>query len=69
MSTWHADESLGEALWFSLMNAFPDMDKFPTGDQAATVLAVEEPWIEAVRRLITDQDELARLVLGRNSGD
>jgi hypothetical protein len=64
MSTWHADESLGEGLWFSLVSALPDMDEFPSGDQAATVLAVEEPWIDAVRRLITDQDELDRLVLG-----
>lgn len=24
MSTWHADEPLGEALWFVLFNAFPD---------------------------------------------
>jgi hypothetical protein len=64
MSTWHADESLAEGLWFSLVNASPDEDEFPSGDRAAIVLAVEEPWIEDVRRLVADQDELARSVLG-----
>ena len=61
MSTWHADESLASALYFALTNALPDGDAFPDAVEAAVVLAVEPPWIEEVRRLVADQDELARL--------
>ena len=61
MSTWHAEESLASALYFALTNAHPDEDEFPDADEAAVVLAVEAPWIEEVRRLVADQDELARL--------
>lgn len=63
MSTWHADDSLASALYFSLTDAYPDEDEFPDAAEAAIVLAVEEPWIEDVRRLVADQDELARLCL------
>jgi hypothetical protein len=63
MSTWHADESLPTALYFALTNAFPDEDEFPNAAGAAVVLAVEEPWVEDTRRLMADQDELARLWL------
>jgi len=63
MSTWHADESLADALYFSLTDAWPDEDESPDAGEAAIVLAVEEPWIAEVRRLVADQDELARLVL------
>jgi hypothetical protein len=63
MSTWHADESLPNALYFALTNAFLDDDEFPDAAEAAIVLAVEEPWVEDARRLVADQDELARLWL------
>jgi hypothetical protein len=63
MSTWHTDESLADALYFSLTNTLLDEDEFPNAAEAAVVLAVEEPWIEDVRRLAADQDELARLWL------
>ena len=63
MSTWHDDEPLADALSFSLTNAFPDENQFPTANTttSAVVLAIEEPWVEDVRRLVADQDELARL--------
>lgn len=60
-STWHADESLASALYFALTNALADEDEFTDAVEAAVVLAVEAPWIEEVRRLVADQDELARL--------
>ena len=63
-STWHADESLAEGLWFSLTNAHLDEDEFPDAAGAALVIAVEEPWVAEVRRLVADQDELASLVVG-----
>jgi len=61
MSTWHSDEELHEALYFALILAFSDEDEFPEAGESAVVLAVEEPWITEVRRLVADQDELARL--------
>ena len=60
MSTWHADESVARALYFALTNAHPDEDEF-ADVEAAVVLAVEDPWIDEVRRLVADQGELARL--------
>jgi hypothetical protein len=59
MSTWHADESLAEALYFALVNALPEEVSDPTA--SAVILAVEEPWIAQIRHLVSDQDELARL--------
>lgn len=53
--------SRASALYFALTNAFPDEDEFPDAFEAAVVLAVEAPWIGEVRRLVADQDELARL--------
>jgi hypothetical protein len=64
MSTWHEDESLAEALWFALCNAWPDEDEFPNATEAAVILAVEDPWLGEVRSLIADQEELAGLVVG-----
>jgi hypothetical protein len=61
MSTWHADESIVSALSFALTNALPDEEEFPDAVEAAVVLAVEAPWIKEVRRLVANQDELARL--------
>ncbi len=63
MSTWHADESLPDALYFSLFVARPDDEEFPNAAEAAAVIAVEEPWIADVRMLVADQEELVRLVL------
>jgi hypothetical protein len=64
MSSWHADESLAEALYFALFDAWPDEEAFPNAYESPIVLAVEEAWLAEVRRLVADQDELKRLVLG-----
>lgn len=63
MSTWHTDESLASALYFALMDAWPDDDAFPKSDDAPIVFAVQEPWITDVRSLLADQKALVRLVL------
>jgi hypothetical protein len=66
-STFHADETLPEALYFVLTLAFPDSDATRTvGDRAPVVLAVADRWIEEVRALIADQDELNRLFVERD---
>lgn len=64
MSSWHDDETLPDALWFALCNAWPDEDEFPSAAEAMVLLAVEEPWNDEVRRLVDDQEELANLALG-----
>jgi hypothetical protein len=62
-STWHSDELLAEAVYFALYDTWPDEEAFPDSEDAAVVLAVEEPWLEEVRSLIGDQEELVRFVL------
>jgi len=64
MSSWHNDDSLAEAVYFALTDAWPDDNQFPNAAEAAVILAVEEQWIGEVRRLLTDQEELARHVVG-----
>ena len=59
MSTWHAEESLPEALYFALVTAWPEEASDPS--ESAVTLAVEAPWVAEVRQLVADQDELARL--------
>jgi hypothetical protein len=58
MTTCDPEESLADALYFALVDSIPE--DVPAGESAA-VLAVEEPWLAEVRRLVADQDELARL--------
>ncbi|HEU5372450.1 MAG TPA: hypothetical protein VFU51_08695 [Gaiellaceae bacterium] len=57
MSTCHR-ESLADALYFALVDSILE-DVSAT--ESATILAVEPPWLAEVRRLVADQDELARL--------
>ena len=67
ISTWHADETLPEALYFALTLAFPDSEATRSvGDRAPVVLAVAEQWIEEVRALVADQEELNRLFAERD---
>jgi hypothetical protein len=63
MSTWHDDESLEEALYFALYDAWPDPDSFPDAEGARVVLAVGGAWLAEVRRLVVDQDGLVKRVL------
>jgi hypothetical protein len=55
---------LSAALYESLVVDFPPEHAFPDADDSAVVLAVEEPWLTEVRRLVTDQEQLARLYTG-----
>lgn len=59
MSTWHSDEELHDALYFVLVTAIPEQVSKPA--ESAVILAVEDPWIAEVRRLVGDQEELSRL--------
>ncbi len=63
MSTGHSDGLLADAVYFALYDAWPDEEDFPNSGNTAVILAVEEPWLEEVRSLVADQEELVRLVL------
>lgn len=58
MTTCDPEESIADALYSALVDSVPE--DVSAGESAA-VLAVEEPWLVEVRRLVADQDELARL--------
>jgi hypothetical protein len=62
-STWWDDKSLAWPLWWALDCAYPDESEFPDAYESGIVLAVEEPWLAEVRRLVADQEELVRLAL------
>jgi hypothetical protein len=61
MSSWHTDVPLSDALYESLVIDFPPDEAFPDADNSGVVLAVEDPWLAEVQRLVHDQDELASL--------
>ena len=64
MSTAHDTEPLHDVLYFALTNAIPEDVSAP--EDSPVVMAVEEAWIAEVRALIADQEELARLWVGRD---
>jgi hypothetical protein len=49
MTTWHADESLEEALWFFLNCTVPDEDYAPNGCDTAVIFSVgRSDWSAAI---------------------
>lgn len=63
MTTWHEDESLEEAAWFSLTSAYPD-DEFT--ESCGTVLAVSigsENWANKLSAAFEDPRALAASVV------
>jgi hypothetical protein len=59
MSTWHERDPLYEAVYFALVLAVPE--DAAEAAESPVVLAVADRWLPEVRRLVADQDELARL--------
>jgi hypothetical protein len=63
MTTWHADESLDDAIWYFLRTTFPDT-AFEETTAAALALAVGDPgWAAHVERRLRDIPALADDVL------
>ena len=49
MTTWHSDEPLAEAIWFVLMNSFPD-EGYEDGCGSTVGIAIGSPmWAEELR--------------------
>jgi hypothetical protein len=60
MTTWHAKESLDEALWFFVSCAFPD-DGYRNTSRTALAISIGKPdWQEQIHRRLSDLDSLAR---------
>lgn len=63
MTTWHADESLGDALWFALYTTLPD-DAF--ADSCKSMLAVvvdNDELADEIAAALSDVDEFNRRTL------
>jgi hypothetical protein len=62
MTTWHVDESLDEALYFFLRNAWPDEGYSEDGSAVAITVGSAE-WAAQVERRLRDRDSLTKDVL------
>jgi hypothetical protein len=62
MTTWHANESLDEALYFFLRNTWPDEGYSEDGSALAITVGSAE-WAAQVERRLRDRDSLTKDVL------
>lgn len=53
-TTWHADDTLDEALWFALFAACPKDELLETGGSVLALVIGREDWAEHVRRRLSD---------------
>lgn len=63
MTTWHADESLDDALWFFLCDAHPDDAYADTCRGGVAISVGSTDWELHVRRRLSDIESLKRDVL------
>lgn len=64
MTTWHAQESLDEALWFFVSGALPD-DGYEKTTRSAVAITIGRPeWDEKIQRRLADTSSLAKDVAG-----
>jgi hypothetical protein len=65
MTTWHAKDSLDEALWFFVSYAYPD-DGYRDTSGAALAISIGKPgWDEQIRRRLADLESLRRDVVDK----
>jgi hypothetical protein len=66
MTTWHSKDSLDEALWFFMHNAFPD-DGYVNSTRSALAISVGNPaWGKQIRCRLADVHSLNRDVIGED---
>lgn len=53
-TTWHADDTLDEALWFGLFAACPKDELLETGGSVLALVVGREDWAEHVRHRLSD---------------
>jgi hypothetical protein len=63
MSTWHADDTLDDALWYFLRATFPDDAYWDTTRSALAVVVGDAHWAAHVERRLRDIPSLADDVL------
>jgi hypothetical protein len=66
-TTWHADDTLDEALWFALFASFPDEAYVETTDSVLAVVVADPQWAAHVRGRIGNPEALWRSGLARDS--
>jgi hypothetical protein len=54
MTTWHADESLAEALWFALFAACPTDRYIETCASVLAIVAGPSEWADQIRQRFED---------------
>lgn len=64
MSTWHRDESLADALWFVLFNAFPDGAYFDACRSTVGIAIGSPVWATEARTAFSDPRQFSARLLG-----
>jgi hypothetical protein len=59
-TTWHADDTLDEALWFALFASIPDDAYVETTDSVLAIVVGEPQWAAHVRGRVGNPDALWR---------
>ena len=62
-TSWHADDSLDQALWFALVAAWPDERYLQTTDALLAVVVAEPKWAAQVRGRLGNPQALIDTVL------
>ena len=65
MTTWHADESLDDAIWYFLRTTFPDAAFEETTSAAVALVAGDIGWAAHVERRMRDIPSLSHDLLSR----
>jgi hypothetical protein len=63
MTTWHADDTLDDALWFFVYCAFPDDGYAETCGSALAIAIGHSDWDEHIRKRLTHLDTFNRDML------
>ena len=60
LTTWHADDTLDEALWFALFASFPDEAYVESCDSVLSIVVASPQWAAQVRGRVGNPDALWR---------
>ena len=63
MTTWHSQDSLDEALWFFVSNAYPDGGYWDTSRSGLAISIGSRDWDEHICKRLADLDSLTRDVV------
>lgn len=66
MTTWHSEETLDSALWYSIYVAFPDDNHWDETKNLVAISVGHQDWDDQIRRRAADLDALKRDVTSEN---